>query len=140
MKTLSFFNPGPDKKAVELKVLSPEEISKLRESILQQENSIDTEEEIDSEEEENLIGEGEINKLLENYFPPPGDGYTWLPKGHYKLDGDEAWYPIRSTIRIKDNEIISMKVYWAPATTGTQVMFDRQIRRKIDSAILQSST
>lgn len=138
MRTLSFFNPAPDR-TVEFKGFSPEEISKLRESILQQENSIDTEEEIDNDEEENLIGEGEINKLLENYFPPLGDGYTWLPKGHYKLDGDEAWYPIRSTVKIKDN-IISIKVYWAPATTGTQVMFDRQIRRKIDSAILQSST
>ena len=129
----NFFNHSHD---VEIRttgftVLSDDEINKLRE---QEEEEIDndTEEEIDNDEEESLIGEGEINKLLVNYFPSPGDGYTWLPKGYYKLEGDEAWYPIRRTAKIEDGKIISMEVYWAPATVGTQVMFDKQVRRKID--------
>lgn len=107
-------------------LLSPLQMTELEE----EEGFIDTEEE--SEDEENLIDRKEISKLLENYVPSHGDGYTWLPKGHYKLDGDETWQPILNTAKIEDGKITSIEVYWIPATAGTQVMFDKQVRRKID--------
>lgn len=78
----------------------------------------------------------ELDRIIQehvhsNKVKYPGEGYVWVEPGDTRVDGDEYWYPNRSSAIFNKKELISVELSWREASVGHTVMFSKQIRRKV---------